>query len=75
MEKAQFRENTALDYMWTPRKLRSPKVDLLPITTLTLQIWTTILESLGNEHTFHTKALVTALKAISPDMHIQTWLQ
>ncbi|CAH2330036.1 Hypothetical predicted protein, partial [Pelobates cultripes] len=73
MEKAQLDKNATLDYLWTPKKHRPVKPNLYPTTTLTVHIWSTFLDTVGAKEKFHPNAPLTALRAISPDMRLQTW--
>ncbi|CAH2283543.1 Hypothetical predicted protein, partial [Pelobates cultripes] len=74
MERAQLDKNATLDFLWTPRKHRPNKPNLYPTTALTVHIWSKFLDTVGAKETFHPNAPLTALRAISPDIRLQTWV-
>ncbi|CAH2284201.1 tubulin beta-2B chain [Pelobates cultripes] len=75
MENAQLPGLNIVDTLWTPKHLRTSKLNLFPTTNLTLNIWDTFMATLGCKTSFHTRAPLTVLGGTTPDLPIAKWVK
>ncbi|CAH2223893.1 Hypothetical predicted protein [Pelobates cultripes] len=75
MEAAKSDKMPLVDILWTPKTLR-PKDNLLfPTTSLTLHHWDVLRHSQNTTHKFHPRTPLTALRAISPWLSLNSWVK
>ncbi|CAH2223038.1 Hypothetical predicted protein, partial [Pelobates cultripes] len=73
MERAQFRNQGLLEYLWTPKHLRSKRQDLFPTTQLTMAVWDEFMGATGYNNSFHPKSPISTLRATVPDIPLLDW--
>ncbi|CAH2219658.1 Hypothetical predicted protein [Pelobates cultripes] len=75
MEVAKSDKTPLVDILWTPKTLRPKDNILFPTTSLTLHHWDVLRHSQNTTHKFHPRTPLTALRAISPWLSLNTWVK
>ncbi|CAH2284805.1 Hypothetical predicted protein [Pelobates cultripes] len=75
MEAAKSDKTPLVDILWTPKTLRPKDYLLFPTTSLTLHHWDVLRHSQNTTHKFHPRTPLTALRAISPWLSLNSWVK
>ncbi|CAH2300489.1 Hypothetical predicted protein [Pelobates cultripes] len=75
MEVAKSAMTPLVDTLWTPKTLRPKGGTLFPTTSLTLHHWDALRHRQNSTYKFHPRAPLTALRAISPWLSLQSWVK
>ncbi|CAH2319486.1 Hypothetical predicted protein, partial [Pelobates cultripes] len=75
MEAAQLGTTPLVDLLWTPKIHRPKDKTPFPTTSLTMHHWDKIRHKHNVTHKFHPRTPLTALKAISPWLSLNSWVK